>query len=59
MTHGRFPTTTSKARAEEVAALSTRKSIVGNLVGRVHEVTPGNFAVLVDCDGAPYGSASV
>jgi hypothetical protein len=52
----RFPTTRNRTRAEEVAKSSTRKSIVGKLVGRVEEVTPGNFAVLVTCDGKPYGA---
>ena len=54
---GRLPTTTNRTRAEQVAKASTRKSIVGKLVGRVEEVSPGHFAVLVDCDGRPYGSA--
>lgn len=54
----RLPTTASRRRADEVAKLQTRQSIVGNLVGRVVEVGD-RFAVLVDCDGKPYGSASV
>lgn len=58
-TKARFPFTTNKVRAEEVAKLNTRKSIVGNLVGRVVEFEPGKFAVLIDCDGKPYGAASV
>jgi hypothetical protein len=54
-----FPTTTDRTRAQDIAKLNTRKSIVGKLVGRVEEVSPGRFAVLVDCDGKPYGAASV
>jgi len=54
-----FPQTTNKARAEEIAKLNTRKSIVGKLVGRVVETAPCMFSVLIDCDGKPYGAASV
>lgn len=53
----RLPTTTNRTRADEIAKLSTRKSIVGKLVGRVEEIAPGQFAVLVTCDGKPYGAA--
>ena len=56
---GRLPTTTNRNRADEIAKLNTRKSIVGSLVGRVEEVSPGMFAVLVTCDGRPYGAVSV
>lgn len=55
----RFPQTANKARAEQIAKANTRKSIVGKLVGRVVETSPGMFSVLIDCDGKPYGAASV
>ena len=58
-TKAKFPATANKAHAEEIAKLNTRKSIVGKLVGRVVETAPGMFSVLIDCDGNPYGAASV
>jgi hypothetical protein len=54
--NARLPTTRNRTRADEVAKMSTRKSIVGKLVGRVEEVSAGNFAVLVTCNGKPYGA---
>lgn len=54
-----FPTTANRARAEEYAKLNTRKSIVGKLVAHVVEVSEGRFAVLIDCDGKPYGVVNV
>ena len=54
---GTFPTTTSRNRADAVAKGYTRPTFDGHLVARVHEVSTGVFAVLVDKNGSPFGAA--
>ena len=58
-TAARFPTTTNRNRAEQVAKSNTRPTFDGKLVARVVEVSVGVFAVLVDKNGKPFGAASV
>lgn len=53
----RLPTTKNRARAEDYARMNTRKGPNGEKrVGRVVEVSPGEFAVLIDVDGKPAGA---
>ena len=58
-TAARFPTTTSRKRADEYAKLNTRKTFDGKLVARVVEVSNGLFAVLIDKNGKPFGAAAL
>lgn len=55
----RFPTTTNRNRAEQVAKSNTRPTFDGKLVARVVEVSAGLFAVLVDKNGKPFGAAAL
>lgn len=59
MTHGRFPTTSNRTRAETIAKANTRRTFDGNLVARVVEISTGMFAVLVDKNGKPFGAAAL
>jgi hypothetical protein len=62
-TTARFPTTSSRTRADEVAKLNTRPTYNGRLVARVEEIAPGQFAVLVDHVAGkvrkPFGAAAL